>query len=285
MNLPDLTPVDHWRLRTKTLSFGTIPRLMGIVNVTPDSFSDGGAFFDPKAAIAQGLRLAAEGADLLDVGGESTRPGSQSVDADEELRRVMPVVAALCEQTSAAVSIDTSKASVAREALAAGAEVVNDVTALLGDPQMLPVVVESGCGVCAMHMQGEPRTMQQSPAYDDVIEDVFQFLAARREVLRAAGVEQDRIALDVGIGFGKTTEHNLELLSGMRRFHELGCPLLVGHSRKRFIGQVLGDPNADRTAGTIGVAVSLAAQRVQVLRVHDVGVVRQALLLWAAVNS
>jgi dihydropteroate synthase len=255
---------------------------MGIVNVTPDSFSDGGRFLDPAAAVRQGLRLVAEGADLLDVGGQSTRPGSEPVDTDEELRRVMPVVAALCRQTPVPVSIDTSKAAVAREAIAAGAEVINDVTALTGDDAMMPLAAETGCGVCAMHARGTPKTMQQAPAYTDVVAEVAEYLGKRRDALQAAGIEPGRIALDPGIGFGKALEHNLALLRNAWRLHELGCPLLVGHSRKRFIGKLLGDNEADRTAGTIGVAISLARQGVQVLRVHDVGPVRQALLLHAA---
>lgn len=266
------------------MAVGKIPLLMGVVNVTPDSFSDGGRFLDPAAAAEHGLRLAAEGADLLDVGGQSTRPGSEPVDADSELRRVMPVVAALCEKTGVPVSIDTSRAAVAREAVAAGAEVINDVTALAGEAEMLPLAAESGCGVCAMHMLGTPRTMQQNPVYEDVVEEILGYLRGRRDALMAAGVEQARIALDPGIGFGKTAEHNLALLCGAWRFHALGCPVLVGHSRKRFIGEVLGDSRADRTAGTIGVAVSLARQGVQILRVHDVGPVRQALLLHAATS-
>jgi dihydropteroate synthase len=278
-------PVDHWELRTRTLGFGRLPRLMGIVNVTPDSFSDGGRFFEPEAAIDHGLRLAAEGADLLDVGGESTRPGAEPVSADEELRRVMPVVEALCERTAIPVSIDTSKAAVARAALGAGAEVVNDVTALERDPAMLPLVAESKCGVCAMHMQGTPRSMQENPAYGDVVDEVLGYLRARRDALVGAGVEQLRIALDPGIGFGKTTQHNLELVRHARRFCGLGCPLLVGHSRKRFIGQVVGDPSADRAAGTLALALVLARQGVQVLRVHDVAAVRQALLLFDAARG
>jgi dihydropteroate synthase len=273
-----------WKRRTRTLVVGKIPLLMGVINVTPDSFSDGGLFFQAAAAVERGLQLAAEGADLLDIGGQSTRPGSQPVDADEELRRVMPVVAALCEKTALPVSIDTSKATVAREALAAGAQVVNDVTALGGDAEMLPLAAETGCGVCAMHMRGTPQTMQHDPVYHDVVEDIMRYLADRRDVLRAAGIEQARIALDPGIGFGKTAEHNLRLLANAWRFHALGCPLLVGHSRKRFIGEVLGDSRTDRTAGTIGVAVSLASQGVQILRVHDVAPVRQALLLYEATS-
>ncbi len=274
--------LDRWKLRTQTLVVGKIPLLMGIVNVTPDSFSDGGRFLEPAAAVDHALRLADEGADLLDIGGQSTRPGSAPVEPDEELRRVLPVIAALAEQTTVPISIDTDKAIVAREALAAGAEAINDITALTGDADMLPTAVDNGCGVCAMHMQGTPRTMQQEPVYDDVVEEVFQYLRERRAALTAAGIQQSRIALDPGIGFGKTTEHNLALLSNARRFHALGCPLLFGPSRKRFIGEVLGNSAADRTAGTIGVALSLARQGVQILRVHDVAAVRDALLLFEA---
>jgi dihydropteroate synthase len=273
---------DRWQLRSRTLTVGRLPLLMGVINVTPDSFSDGGLFLDPQAAIEHGLRLVEEGADILDVGSESTRPYSAPVDADEELRRGMPVVAALCEQARVPVSIDTSKAAVAREAIAAGAQIVNDITALTADPAMLKVAVESGVGVCIMHMQGTPQTMQEKPTYDDVVEDVLRYLRERRDALTAAGIEQDRIAVDPGIGFGKTPQHNLALLSSAWRLHHLGCPVLVGPSRKSFIGVVLDDPQADRTAGTIGVALSLARQGVQILRVHDVAPVRQALLLYEA---
>jgi dihydropteroate synthase len=255
---------------------------MGIINVTPDSFSDGGRFFDTGAAVEQGLRLAAEGADLLDIGGESTRPYAEPVDADEEIRRVVPVIAALREQTAVPLSIDTSKAVVAREAIAAGAQIINDVTGLTHDPKMVELAVESGAGVCVMHMQGTPRTMQENPTYDDVVEDVLDYLRRRRDALAAAGVDLGRIAVDPGIGFGKTPAHNTTLLSNAWRFHRLGCPVLVGHSRKSFIGAVLRDAEADRTAGTIGVALSLARQGVQILRVHDVAPVRQALLLFEA---
>jgi dihydropteroate synthase len=283
--LPSPGRAEHWKLRTQTLAVGKTPLLMGIINVTPDSFSDGGQFFDPAAAVERGLRLAAEGADLLDIGGQSTRPGSHPVDGDEELHRVMPVLVALCERTALPVSIDTSKAIVAREAVKAGAQVINDVTALTSDAEMPALAAETGCGVCAMHMRGTPLKMQRAPVYDDVVEDILQYLGDRRDALMAAGIEQARIALDPGIGFGKTIEHNLALLWGAWRFHALGCPVLVGHSRKRFIGEVLEDIQADRTAGTIGVAVSLARQGVQILRVHDVGPVRQALLLHEATSS
>lgn len=278
-------PALAWRLRTRTLRFGRRPLLMGIVNVTPDSFSDGGQFFDPDAAIAHGLRLAAEGADLLDIGGESTRPRAEPVAADEELRRVMPVVRALCEKTSLPVSIDTSKASVARQALEAGAEIINDITGLTGDGEMVDVARQSGAGACVMHMQGTPQTMQDNPSYGDVVAEVTEYLRQRRDELVAAGLTADRIALDPGIGFGKTAEHNRSLLASMARLHALGCPVLVGHSRKGFIRKILGDPEADPLAGTIGVALALAQQGVQVIRVHDVGAVRQALLLYEAAGG
>jgi dihydropteroate synthase len=277
--------VDRWKLRTRTLAVGRVPLLMGVVNVTPDSFSDGGRFLDPAAAVAHGLRLAAEGADILDIGGESTRPGAAPVAADEELRRVLPVIEALCRQAGVPVSIDTSKAVVARAAVAAGAEIINDIRALAGDPEMLVLAAESGCGVCVMHMRGTPQTMQHSPEYADVLQEVFDYLRTRRDALMAAGIEQGRIALDPGIGFGKTTEHNLTLLGNAGQFHELGCPVLVGPSRKRFIGELIGDLQADRTAGTAAVAVALAWQGVQILRVHDVAAVRHALTVSVACDG
>jgi len=258
---------------------------MGIVNVTPDSFSDGGRFFDAKRAVEHGLRLAAEGADILDVGGESTRPYSTQVDTDEELRRVIPVVESLVRQTDVPVSIDTSKAAVARAALKAGVEILNDVTGFEGDAEMMQVAVKSQAGLCAMHMQGTPQTMQDSPDYDDVVEDIFAYLVERRDALLAAGVGRQRICLDPGIGFGKTHQHNLTLLANCGRFHETSCPLLVGHSRKGFVGKVLGDKEADRTLGTVGVTLALAAQGVQVIRVHDVKPNREALALFEAVGG
>lgn len=274
-----------WRLKNRTLDLPLRPLVMGIVNVTPDSFSDGGRHFDPNRALEHALRLASEGADLLDIGGESTRPYSTPVDADEELHRVLPVIEALAGQTSVPLSIDTSKAVVAREALAAGAEIINDVTALASDPAMLPLALESGAGVCAMHMQGTPQTMQDDPRYEDVVSEVLDFLRRRRDALVAAGVASDRIALDPGIGFGKSHQHNLTLLTNCRRLHELGQPVLVGHSRKRLIGKVLGDKLADPLPGTIGLALALAQQGVQVIRVHDVAPVRQALSLFAAAGG
>lgn len=274
-----------WQLRSRSLAFSKRPLVMGILNVTPDSFSDGGRFVDTLAAIEQGLRLAHAGAEILDIGGESTRPYSTPVDAEEELRRVEPVIRALARETSVPLSIDTSKAAVARAALEAGAEIINDITAFASDPEMLAVAQQSQAGVCAMHMQGTPQTMQDAPAYEDVVEEILGYLRTRREALLAAGIDRGRICLDPGIGFGKTHQHNLTLLANCHRFHELGCPLLVGHSRKGFIGKVLGDKEADRLAGTIGTALSLARQGVQIVRVHDVEPVKQALLLFEATGG
>jgi dihydropteroate synthase len=272
----------QWRLRSKTLALGRRPLVMGILNVTPDSFSDGGRFFDSMAAIKHGIGLATAGADLIDVGGESTRPYSELVSAEEELRRVLPVVEAMCQMSNVPVSIDTSKAEVAEAAVGMGAEIINDVTGLTGDPRMIDIARQTGAAVVAMHMQGTPQTMQDKPQYADVATEVLEYLRSRRDTLIAAGIENERICLDPGIGFGKTHQHNLTLLANCWRFHELGCPLLVGHSRKGFIGKVLGDKAANPIAGTIGVACAMAAQGVQVVRVHDVAAVRQALLLFEA---
>jgi dihydropteroate synthase len=275
----------RWRLRTRTLELPARPLLMGIVNVTPDSFSDGGRFVDPSAAVEQGLRLAAEGADLLDIGGESTRPYATPVAEVDELRRVLPVIERLAQQTQIPLAIDTSKAGVAEACIGAGAEVINDVMALAGDPRMLDVALATRVGLCAMHLPGTPQTMNDNPVYADVVGEVFEYLRRRRDALLAAGVDSARLALDPGIGFGKLHPDSLSLLQNMKRFHALGCPLLVGHSRKGFIGHVLGDKEADRTAGTIGVALALAAQGVQIIRVHDVAPVRQALLLFEAAGG
>ncbi|MCR9120129.1 MAG: dihydropteroate synthase, partial [bacterium] len=230
-----MQPADSWRLRSQTIEFADGPCLMGIVNVTPDSFSDGGRYFDRNQAVDQALQLAAAGAGILDIGGESTRPNAEPVSTAEELRRVVDVIGRLQEQTAVPISIDTTKAEVAREAIAAGAEIINDVTGLTGDAEMLALAVESGAGVCAMHMQGTPQTMQIDPRYDDVVEDIYTYLGQRQMALLAAGVQADRICLDPGIGFGKTHAHNIALMANVGRFHELGCPLLVGHSRKGFI--------------------------------------------------
>ncbi len=273
-----------WKLHTRQLDLAARTLVMGILNVTPDSFSDGGLFETVELAVAHGRRLVAEGADILDIGGESTRPYSEPVSESEELRRVIPVVGELAG-LGVPISIDTSKSSVALAALAAGAEIINDITALTGDKRMIDVARHAGCGLCVMHMQGTPQTMQVDPRYGDVVAEVFEYLRTRRDALVAAGIEPERIALDPGIGFGKTHEHNLELLRKIWRLHELGQAVLVGHSRKGFIAKVIGERDADLTAGTIGVALALARQGVQIVRVHDVLAVRQALALFEAAGG
>src|SRR3954447_5311006 len=268
----------RWKLSRRTIEFSDRPLLMGIVNVTPDSFSDARQFFDPGAAVGHALQLIADGVDLIDIGGESTRPYSEPVSAADELRRVLPVVEQLKTQTDIPISIDTSKAEVARAAIDAGAEIINDVTGLAGDPAMIDVAVKSGAGVCAMHMQGTPQTMQDNPTYDDVVAEIRDYLRERRDALVAAGISQDRICLDPGIGFGKTHEHNITLMRQCYEFHELGCPLLVGHSRKGFLGKLIGNKESDRANATVGAALALAVQGVQIIRVHEVRPVREALL-------
>jgi dihydropteroate synthase len=257
------------------------PKLMGVVNVTPDSFSDGGQYFDPDAAVRHGEELVRDGAAILDVGGESTRPGAEEVDEAEELRRVEPVVQALAGD--ATVSIDTSKLAVAGAALDAGASIVNDVTAFKRDPEMAGLCAERGVGVVLMHMPGNPRTMQDDPRYDDVVDDVKAFLVERMEFAVGQGVREERIWLDPGIGFGKTLEHNLELLRRLRELRELGRPLVVGTSRKSFIGKVDGSDVEDRIGGSIATSVLAAAEGADVLRVHDVAEMAQALAVTNAV--
>jgi dihydropteroate synthase len=272
-----------WKLRTRTLALAHRPLLMGILNVTPDSFSDGGHFFAPELAIRRAEQLLDEGADILDIGGESTRPYAAPVSADDELQRVLPVVMAIAQRRPQAIlSIDTSKAVVAQAALAAGAEIVNDISGLTSDPQMIHVARDSGAGICAMHMQGMPQTMQDDPRYGDVVAEVRDYLRDRFEQLAAAGIERARICLDPGIGFGKTHQHNLTLMAHAGELHSLGQPLLFGHSRKGFLGKVLGDKAAPRTFAGIGAALALARQGVQILRVHDIVPLRQALLLFDA---
>ena len=246
------------------------PSVMGVVNVTPDSFSDGGVNFDADTAIASARRMAADGAALVDVGGESTRPGSDGVSEAEELRRVLPVLEAVARELP--VSIDTTKAAVARAALELGAELVNDVTALRGDPGLADVVAESGAYLCLMHMQGEPRTMQADPHYDDVVSEVAAFLEERLRFAVAAGIAEERIALDPGIGFGKTLQHNFELVRRLDVLLSLGRPVVVGFSRKRSLGRLLGDPNATTgtTAASVGAAVAAYERGATILRAHDV---------------
>jgi dihydropteroate synthase len=257
--------------------------IMGVVNVTPDSFSDGGLFYDHDVATAHALRLIADGADILDVGGESTRPYAQSVPADEEIRRVAPVIERIAEaRTGARISIDTSKAAVARVAVDAGATYVNDVTAFRGEPALAELVAQRGLRCCLMHMLGTPRTMQEDPRYDDVVSDVKAFLEERLAFAVAAGVPEERIHLDPGIGFGKTIDHNLELLRRLDEIVALGRPVVVGTSRKWFIGRITGREVRDRTAGTLATNVLALERGARLFRVHDVAATRDALAVAAA---
>jgi dihydropteroate synthase len=244
---------------------------MGVVNVTPDSFSDGGCFLDHEAAISHGLRLAEEGAAILDIGGESTRPGSVPVSLEEEIQRVVPVLKALGEALpQMTLSIDTSKAKVAEAALKVGASIINDVTAGCGDAEMLPLAASSGAGLVLMHMQGRPKTMQAQPTYENVLAEVYQFFEGRIHAATDSGVALQQIALDPGIGFGKTLQHNLELISGLSSFHDLGCPLLLGVSRKRWLGELTGRGVDDRLAASLGGAAACVSRGAHILRVHDV---------------
>jgi dihydropteroate synthase len=246
------------------------PCLMGVLNVTPDSFSDGGRFLAADDALAQGLAMVREGAGIVDIGGESTRPGSDAVSVPEELRRVVPVVEALAGRVGVPISVDTMKAEVARRALAAGASLINDVSALRYDDDMVDVVAESGKPVCLMHMKGEPKTMQDDPRYDDVVEEVLRFLEERMTFALARGLREDQLMVDPGIGFGKSVEHNLALLRHVDRFTALGRPVVLGTSRKRFLGAILGATPADRTTGTVATTVIGLLAGAHVFRVHDV---------------
>lgn len=263
------------------------PVIMGILNVTPDSFSDGGRFHGLEAAVAQGLALVNAGADILDVGGESTRPGSGTVPGAEEIARTAPVIVALrAAGVRAPISIDTRKAEVAEAALDAGAGLVNDVSGFTFDPDLAPLCARRGVPVCVMHAQGDPATMHLDPRYDDVLLDVYDWLAARIAALTAFGIAKGSIIADPGIGFGKTLAHNLALLHRISLFHGLGVPILVGASRKRFIGTIGAAPDvAARMPGSVAVALAALAQGVQILRVHDVAETAQALALWRAVQS
>jgi dihydropteroate synthase len=260
------------------------PAVMGVINVTPDSFSDGGDYLDPTAAITHGLDLAAQGAVLIDIGGESTRPGAQQVPLDEELARVIPVIEGLVQRTPVPISIDTMKAEVARQALRAGASFVNDVSALRHDSEMAGVVAAAACPVCLMHMQGTPRTMQEDPRYADVTAEVAEFLLERARHAEANGIRREMICLDPGIGFGKTMDHNLTLLRDLGQIVTLGYPVLIAVSRKRFLGQITGRAERERTAGTIAANLEAFGRGAWMFRVHDVGPVREALDVAAAIN-
>lgn len=278
--MPPLT----WHVRDRVIECRR-PLVMGIVNVTPDSFSDGGQFFDPATAIDHGLKLVADGADILDVGGESTRPGSAPVPADEELRRVLPVVAAIAKQSSVLISVDTTKAEVARRCLEAGAAIVNDITGFRADPQLPAVAAQHRAGAIVMHMQGTPATMQQAPHYTDVVAEVAAFFQDRLQALGQSGIPPEAVCLDPGIGFGKALEHNLELLANLGAFRRFGRPVCLGVSRKGFVGSVCGRELHDRMPGSLAVACFAAARgEAQMLRVHDVAPTHDAARLLDAID-
>lgn len=261
------------------------PRLMGVVNVTPDSFSDGGDFLDSSLAIQHGLKLSDDGADILDVGGESTRPGSAPVSIDEELARVIPVIEGLAGEGKL-VSIDTRHAKVMRQAISAGAKIVNDVTALTGDPNSMRVCAATGVNVVIMHMQGEPQTMQDNPTYDDAASDIMTYLRERVTVMQAAGIARDKIAVDPGIGFGKNLDHNLRVLSKLGDYADINLPVLLGVSRKSFISRIDRDvPAKERMAGSVSAAIAGYTRGVRLFRVHDVAETRQALAVWDAIET
>ncbi|WP_368346001.1 dihydropteroate synthase [Pelagovum sp. HNIBRBA483] len=262
------------------------PQLMGILNVTPDSFSDGGLFLGADAALAQAQAMEAAGAAIIDIGGESTRPGAKEVEITEEIRRTAPVIAAIRAGSDIPISIDTRKADVAQAAIAAGATLVNDVAAFTFDPALAAVTADAGLPVCLMHAQGRPDTMQDNPRYDDVLLDVYDFLEARLKAAEAAGIPRTKVVVDPGIGFGKTLQHNVTLLRGLSLFHSLGAPILLGASRKRFIAEISDAPEmAARMPGSVAVALWGVTQGVQILRVHDVLETRQAMSLQLALSG
>ena len=273
-----------WKIRERELDLSRRALVMGIINATPDSFSDGGSFLNPEAALAHGLRMVAEGAEILDVGGESTRPGAQSVEAEEEIRRVLPIIQALRRESRVLLSIDTSKAVVARAALEAGADIINDVTGLRGDTEMPALAASSKAGVVIMHMQGEPRTMQLAPSYEDVVREVGEFFRQSLARSVSSGIDPMRIAFDPGIGFGKSPEHNRMLLEKLSAFLEFGRPLLVGVSRKSFLGWLAGSSAMDDRFWPGVALTSLCRERgAHLLRVHDVKPHTEALRMTEAI--
>ncbi|MDP1946223.1 MAG: dihydropteroate synthase [Nitrospirota bacterium] len=271
--------------KDRLIEFPGRPLMMGVVNVTPDSFSDGGRYFDAEAAVAHAIQLVEEGADLLDIGAESTRPGADPVNEAEELRRAIPVVTAVARAVRVPISIDTSKAAVAQAALDAGAVLVNDVTALRGDPAMAEVIARTGAGIVLMHMQGTPRTMQQVPHYEDVIGEVAAFFEERIRFATTHGIGQRQIVLDPGIGFGKLLVHNLTLLARLQRFACFGCPLLVGVSRKAFLGQLVDRPVQERQWATAAVVAMAVERGAGILRVHDVRVMKDVMQVTVAISQ
>jgi len=281
---PSNEGVHLWQVRDRRLTIGTRPLVMGIVNVTPDSFSDGGLHSTAEAAVAHSLKLVEQGADLLDIGGESSRPGAAPVSLQEELRRVLPVVEALASRTAVTLSVDTTKAEVARQCLERGAHVINDITALAGDPRMVEVARTFGAGVVLMHMRGTPATMQVDPRYEDVVGEVYRFLADRIQDVTAHGIAAARIALDPGIGFGKTGHHNLEILARLEEFQRLGRPVCLGVSRKGFVGRLLNRPVNEREAGSLTALCSAVSRKAaQIVRVHEVAATHDAVTLLEAI--
>ena len=275
----------RFRARGKSFELGQRTWLIGVVNVTPDSFFDGGLYFEPARAIERALALAAEGADIIDVGGESSRPGSSPISAKEEKRRILPVVEVVKQRPGLLVSVDTTKAEVAEAALAAGADIINDISAGRFDPRMLPLAAESGAGIVLMHMKGTPRTMQISPHYDDLLGEVKTFLRERLEATESCGLAPESVLLDPGIGFGKKLEHNLALLNNLGSFGELGRPLVVGISRKSFLGKILNLEAHERLEGTIAAAVVSVLRGASLLRVHDLQAVKRAVAVAEAILS
>lgn len=295
-HVPQIMPADtlaHDILHRLTFARAIVAGLdmtrvnvMGILNVTPDSFSDGGRFEQSEIAIEHALTMVADGADILDIGGESTRPGAAYVTPDQEIKRTAPVIAAIRGASAVPISIDTRKSQVAQAALNAGATLVNDVYAFTHDPDLAKITATAKAPVCLMHAQGDPEVMQNNPDYADVLLDVYDFLEARIQAAELAGIARDQIVIDPGIGFGKTVQHNLEIMNRLSLFHALGCPILLGASRKRFIGTIAHEPDAlQRLGGSIAVALAGAAQGVQIIRVHDIKQTKQALALWQAMSS
>ncbi len=275
----------RWQLRDRVIEFSLRPLVMGIINATPDSFSDGGQFFEPAAAIEHGLRLVQEGADVLDIGGESTRPNAIPVPVEEELRRIVPVVEGLAHQTALPISVDTMKAEVARSCLEAGASIVNDVAGFR-DPAMISLAAKYRAGVIVMHMQGTPETMNQNPQYSDVVMEIGAFFEERLQTLAKMGIPPEAVCLDPGIGFGKTHEHNMQLLANLGAFARFGRPICLGVSRKGFIGTICGRPRGERMPGSLAIACFAAARgQAHLLRVHDVAPTRDAALLLEAINE
>lgn len=278
--------VFSWCLSRRSIPRTRLPALMGILNVTPDSFSDGGRFNSVEAAVSRALQMNEDGADIIDIGGESTRPGAERVSQEEELRRTIPVIQKLAGQLRVPMSIDTTRAEVARRALDAGAEIVNDISGLTFDRDMLEVCRKADAGICVMHIQGTPQTMQQNPQYGNVVSEVIEFLQQQVDRCLMAGIPAERMCVDPGIGFGKTADHNLELMSAVPKIQQaLQRPVLIGHSRKRFLSKILGRTIDEQSAGTIGVAVALAELGTDVLRIHDVRAVRDALVAWDTIRQ